>query len=143
MVQAGTLPVVSTLDADRSRLARDQLSDGRVPISASHVEAFWPTPLAILAWQGSSRHRDAQARAVQFLLATTGRHSEKQVSSVLGHDTSLRGWPWIADTHSWVEPTAIAMMALQASGYGDHPRVQEAGDMIVDRQLPNGGLELW
>ena len=55
----------------RSRLAKDQLRDGRVSVSQNHPEAFWPTPLAILAWQGSAVHREPQSRAVEFLLNTT------------------------------------------------------------------------
>jgi len=47
-------------DAARQRLAAAQLADGRVSISPEHPKAFWPTPLAILAWQGSPAHRAAQ-----------------------------------------------------------------------------------
>ena len=33
-----------------SPLSQKQLSDGRVPIYDGCNEAYWPTPLAILAW---------------------------------------------------------------------------------------------
>ncbi len=129
------------LDPARSRLARDQGDDGRVSISPDHPEAFWPTPLAVLAWQGSSssHHHEAQARAVQFLLRTTGRHWQKGSNDPLGHNTLLKGWPWVGETHSWIEPTALSIMALDACGYGDHARIGEAIQLLMDRQLPRGG----
>jgi hypothetical protein len=40
-------------DPARQRLAAVQLQDGRVSISPEHPEAYWPTPLALLAWQGA------------------------------------------------------------------------------------------
>lgn len=127
------------LDPARSRLAKDQGEDGRIGISADHPEAFWPTPLAILAWLGSPHHREAQAQAVEFLLRTTGRHWQKSSNDPLGHNTLLKGWPWISDTHSWIEPTALAILALTAVGRSGHARVMEAIRMLLDRQLPHGG----
>jgi hypothetical protein len=127
------------LDAGRSRLAADQQRDGSICISPLHPDAFWPTALAILAWQGSRNHRQCQARAVQFLLHTTGRHWVKRADDPGIHDTALKGWPWIGETHSWVEPTALSMLALRTLGYGQHARMKEAIQMLMDRQLPHGG----
>lgn len=123
----------------RRRLAAGQFSDGRVSVLPEHPKAFWPTPLAILAWQGSPVYREAQERAVQFLLKTTGRHWRRRPDSVFGHDTAIPGWPWTAQTHSWVEPTSLSLLALQAAGHADHRRAQEAVHMLMDRQLPRGG----
>jgi len=127
--------------ADRARtsLAGRQRTDGRVCISPDHPEAFWPTPLAALAWRGSPAHREAQSRAARFLLDTAGRHWRKRADSPLTHDTSIRGWPWIADTHSMVEPTSLALIALRASGFGRHERSREGVRMLADRRLPGGG----
>ena len=122
-----------------SRLAASQQMDGRVSISPSTPESFWPTPMAVLAWEGSSGHADAQSRAVSFLLSISGKHWEKGSDSPLGHDTSLRGWPWTEETHSWVEPTSMALLALKATGHGNHERVTEGVRMLLDRQLPSGG----
>jgi hypothetical protein len=123
----------------RKRLADSQESDGRVCISAEHPDAFWPTPLAALAWHGSPGYREPQSRAVRFLVATTGRHFARTPDHPLAHDTSLRGWPWIAETHSMVEPTALALLVLRITGHEDHEHAREAARMLMDRQLPTGG----
>jgi len=120
-------------------LMREQLPDGRLCVSKTQPASFWPTALAILAWQDSEPYREAQQRAIRFLLETTGFHFPRQSDAPLAHDSQLRGWPWIGETHSWVEPTATAMMALRATGHSDHDRVKEAVRMLMNRQLPHGG----
>ena len=132
-------PGHNLLGPARSRLARDQADDGRISIAPDHPEAFWPTPLAVLAWQDSTAQHDQHARAVGFLLRTTGRHWKKRPNDPIAHDSALKGWPWIAETHSWVEPTALSVLALRGAGYDDHARVQEAVHLLIDRQLPHGG----
>jgi hypothetical protein len=127
------------INISRSRLAQDQQPDGRLGVSPDHPDAFWPTPLAVLAWCQSSAQQEAQSRAVHFLLATTGKHWPRRPNDFLGHDPNIKGWPWIEGTHSWVGSTGITIMALQAAGYGTHERIAEAVRMIMDRQLPSGG----
>ena len=80
------------IDAARNRLQESQVTDGRVCMPGDNG-AFWPTPLAILAWQGSSNHREAQSRATRFLLKTSGRHWKKKPDSPSGHDSSICWWP--------------------------------------------------
>lgn len=127
------------LNPARSRLAARQSPDGRVSLSPQHPDAFWPTPLAILAWRRSPEHGEARARAVSFLLTATGVHWRRGANYPFEHDPALQGWPWIAATHSWVEPTALAILALRVSGRGEHPRVREGVRLLLDRQLPRGG----
>jgi hypothetical protein len=93
----------------------------------------------VLAWHHSPAHHESQRKGLEFLLATTGKHWQKKKDSPVGHDTALRGWPWIEETHSWVEPTALVLMALSLNGKGDHQRAREAECMLLDRQLPSGG----
>jgi hypothetical protein len=123
----------------RSCLAKSQLKDGRVCISDDHPQAFWPTPLSALAWHGSLLHRNNQEQAIQFMLQAAGSIFEKNPNQLFAHDPSLRGWPWIENTFSWVVPTASAILALKLCGYSRHTRVQEAVRLIHDRQLPDGG----
>jgi hypothetical protein len=127
------------IESGRSRLAASQSEDGRVSISPSDHGSFWPTPLAILAWHGSEKHAEQRSRAINFLLRTSGKHWVKEGNSPLAHDTSIRGWSWTQDTHSWVEPTSLAILALRIAGHGDHVRVREGIRLLEDRQLPAGG----
>ena len=127
------------IDRCRARLRSEQGNDGRVWVSRENPDTFWPTALAVLAWQDSPACTDAQKRAVKFLLETSGVHDRLQSTEVAGHDAALKGWPWVANTHSWIEPTVLSIIALKAAGYGRHDRVKEALRMILDRQLPHGG----
>jgi hypothetical protein len=121
------------------RLARSQHSDGRVSVIAGHPESFWPTSLAILAWKKIPGFERETELAARFLLATTGKHWLMQDHTVVAHDTSIKGWPWIENTLSWIEPTSLAVLALKLCGYSGHERVSEAARMILDRQLSSGG----
>lgn len=123
----------------RAYLASQQADDGRVSISLSHPEASWPTPLAIFAWESNPQYQEAQSRAVDYLIGFTGNHFSNPDPSIIGHDTAIQGWPWIADTHSWVVPTALALLALHKVGLGTHPRVLAGHQMLLNRQLPSGG----
>ncbi len=121
-------------------LAKRQLEDGRVVIDPALPDVHWPTALCVLAWRGAGEPYAGNHRsAVEFLLRETGVHWERTGSKISGHDPSIRGWSWLSTAHSWVEPTSLAIIALKASGRGDHPRVQEAVRMLLDRQLSAGG----
>jgi hypothetical protein len=123
----------------RTRLAQSQLPDGRVPISPEHPEVWWPTPLAILAWYKSPAYETALARASRYLLASAGVTFEPTAKGPDDHNPSLKGWPWAVGTYSWIDPTALGIIALKAIGQGSNPRVQEATKMILDRQCLHGG----
>jgi hypothetical protein len=124
------------------RLAQSQLPDGRVPLITAIPAAYWPTALAVLAWQKAADQTDSVQKAVAFLINNTGLHFTKTNDSVSEHDTEIKGWPWVENTHSWVEPTSMAMLALRSSGNGEQPRVLEAVRMLLDRQLPSGGWNM-
>jgi hypothetical protein len=108
-------------------------------VATDHTDAYWPTAISVLAWCGSPGHDGSRGRGLKFLLDITGRHWKKEVGAPVAHDTSIPGWSWIADTHSWVEPTALAMCALRANGLVQHSRVLDGVRLLMDRQLPHGG----
>jgi hypothetical protein len=58
---------------------------------------------------------------------------------VLGSYATAAGWPWVDGTHSWLEPTALAVLALCREGFANHRRVDDAIELILDRALPAGG----
>jgi hypothetical protein len=124
----------------RARLAAGQLPDGRVCVSQDHPEVFWPTALAVFAWHQSPKHQKNQTLAAQFLISCSGHRWARRADSPIANDASIKGWPWTANAYSWVEPTALAMMALKLVGYGDTARVQEGTRLLLDRQLSHGGF---
>ena len=101
----------------RNSLAMNQKDNGSIPLSADYPEAVWPTPLAILAWKKSQDFSNPLNKAVDFLLNTSGSHPPKNSRSPAGHNTALKGWPWISNTHSWIEPTSLAIIALRICGH--------------------------
>jgi hypothetical protein len=133
-----------------SWLVAAQIASGSVGISATESAPQWPTGLAVLAWkavtngQASRDLNESQeqshiptVRALNWLLASSGEKIER--SAALKHDSTLQGWSWVDGTHSWLEPTAFAVLALKACGLERHPRTREGVRLIVDRLLPSGG----
>ena len=130
--------------AHASRLARFQLEDGSLPVRPDLPQAHWPTAIAALAWAGLGDDSRSRARlATRFLTHIEGQHQPKP--DTVGHDTSIIGWSWIDKTHSWVEPSSLALLAIDRAGVDDDraerakKRAAWATDMIMDRQLPGGG----
>lgn len=114
------------------------MKDGRIAFPAAQ-EAFWPTAIAVLAWHGASQYNESKSRALSFLLKTAGTHFPPDPKKVVAHDTSIKGWSWTGGTHSFVDPTAMTLLALEITGQSGHPRFREAVTMLMNRQLPHGG----
>jgi hypothetical protein len=124
-------------------VARLQGSNGAVPISASAPGPYWPTSLALLGWSTAdatlrARFVGPMQAATRWLLDARGEAIPPD-ASILDHDTALIGWPWVAGSHSWIEPTGYAVLALRTQGQAAHPRVREAVKLIRNRALPDGG----
>lgn len=120
-------------------LASRQQPDGSVGVTTEALTPKWSTSLAMLAWATVDRKRYAAEieRGANWLLGVQGTKSPRTTD--LGHDTELVAWPWAEGTHSWLEPTALAVMALRAAGHSSHPRILEAEKLLIDRLLPEGG----
>ena len=127
-------------------LLGQQAADGGVGALASDPSPAWPTAWSVLAWQAASgseidthaeKYRAAARRGVDWLLEARGNPLAKTLD--LGHNCALIGWPWVLGTHSWVEPTAMAVLALKAFGQQAHARTREAVQLLIDRLLPAGG----
>lgn len=124
-------------------LAELQSDQGGVGVTATLAEPTWATSLAIIAWNEYSRLENGNdylgglESAKKFLFTQQGQ--PLPLSEQVGHDTTLVGWSWAAATHSWIEPTALYVLALKSLGMSDHARTREAIWMLLDRQISGGG----
>ncbi|MBM3998611.1 MAG: hypothetical protein FJ297_03540 [Planctomycetes bacterium] len=106
----------------------------------------WESAWALSAWafadrrgEPGARRRDASAKeALRVLMASSGKDGG-ETQSFVGHDPTLIAWPWVDGTHSWLEPTALGVLALKAVGRFDDRRARNGVRLIEDRQLPGGG----
>lgn len=123
----------------RAKLATAQLPNGSIPLAPDYPEAFWPTAPAAMALHGDPQFSGIHDKAIDFLLATSGQQILKDSDSPIGHDSTIPGWSWIDQTHSWIEPTAMAIRALTMAGKTENERVRDGIRLLLDRQLPSGG----
>lgn len=123
-------------------LVESQLPDGQVPLRRSPPRPGWTTALAALAWTAAERtgaedYAEPLQRAAAWMLHAQGDTSER--NHWFGHDPSIAGWAWVEGTHSWLEPTALHVLALSARGWREHPRTRDGRRLLRDRLLPKGG----
>jgi hypothetical protein len=120
-------------------LAAAQQPDGSVGVREKEPAPGWPTSLAVIAWQHFDpvRHKVRIDKGVAWISAMHGKALEQTPD--MGHNTLLDGWPWAEGTHSWLEPTAFALLAYRAVNQANHPRAKEAIKLLIDRQMPTGG----
>lgn len=120
-------------------LARNQNRDGSVGVSQRLTSPGWPTPYAVCLWSALGGYALQRRRAVDWLLEQRGKVVTATIDEAIGHDASLAGWPWVPNTHSWVEPTALAVLALRGQNQDRHERVVEGLRLLVDRAVDSGG----
>jgi hypothetical protein len=120
-------------------LAKIQGDDGSVGVRAGEATPAWPTSLAVIAWKACAEERFGGRieRAVAWILSARGESTARAVE--FGHDTEIAAWSYAEATHSWIEPTALHVVALKTAARGEHTRTRDGVRMLIDRQLPDGG----
>jgi len=103
---------------------------------AGKFELEWHRSLFLLALSRLGAAPELCRRLSQALLEITVRELNPEIKEF---DPSLKGWGWVGGTASWVEPTSYALLALKCSGVRNHPRVQEAERLLLDRPCDDGG----
>jgi hypothetical protein len=127
-------------------LAAAQHRDGGWGSAADDAESGWQTAWAVLALAADSAADVAAGRGAAWLLnvqlvRVAKPEDVRWAKATLGIDPALRGWPWLPGQAGWVEPTALALLALapQAAASQAGPRLAEGVRYLQDRRCRGGG----
>ncbi len=100
-----------------------QHQDGGWGINENDTESGWQTAWALIIMKATSQNPDAIARAESWLSTVPTylvSQQEIQKPEVPQHDEiGALSWPWLPDQAGWIEPTALAILAL--GGMADTP----------------------
>jgi hypothetical protein len=134
-------------------LLKRQASEGSWPLSDSTHDASWTTALAIIALNRFPGYQLQTRTASAWLLKQEGSTPgilARLVGAFVSHSNSvalnadLKGWAWVPQTFSWVEPTSYALIALKqirtyVAAENLDGRIQQGEMMIYDRMCNGGG----
>jgi len=120
-----------------------QRQDGGWGINGEDLSSCWQTAwavwvLPIIGIQGQPIKRGIGWLLKENVMAISDLDDLEAGRRIAGIDFSLRGWPWQAGEASWVEPTALTMLAL-ASASASNDRLLEAVRYLENRRCPGGG----
>ena len=127
-------------------LRSGQHPDGGWGYNRDDKESGWHTAWAVIAL-GRSEFSDKKLKnGIKWLLNTkalqiTGDERVRSAKRILAIDSSLYGWPWFCGQASFIEPTALSLIALQSAinSGSAHERLHNALRYIEDRRCPGGG----
>ena len=115
--------------------------DGGYRLTRGRQEAIWNTAQVMFVRAVLGCPPEALRQSATMLLHHRGQMPKNCENQEL-HDIDLKlvGWPWAENNFSWTEPTVWACLALRRLGFGEHPRVQEGMQMLLDRAMDEGGI---
>ena len=130
-------------DADSTVLQRWPSSDGLLLERRGGSSNYAFHGQSLLALRALRVEHDASNRTVLAALQRV-KGTALPASEINRQNNSLQGWSWIADTFSWVEPTAWCLLALKQwartpGAVIDQSRIDIAERLLVDRCCANGG----
>jgi len=129
------------LESAQRALEAQANPDGSCKRRNDREEAIWPTALALFVHAASGRPSAILDRTAAFLLSIKGQDpDDKQAAEIHDINLKIEGWPWANGNFSWVEPTAWACLALRRAGLGDHSRVRQGQELLLDRAFDDGGI---
>ena len=134
-------------------LIRRQNIEGSWSLNESIAFPSWATAMAILALNIWPEYQAQVVKAGKWVLRQEGSKpglvanllvtlSFRKKPVILNEE--LIGWPWMAGTFSWVEPTSYFLVALkrikrQLANTNVDERIEHGESMIYDRMCADGG----
>lgn len=131
-------------------LRKQRRLDGGWAPCAVVEDSTWVTALAVLV-ESVCGGGVADAKAVEWILRQTGKESWLRIrwkhwlmGARSGPGYEATGWPWYPGAASWITPTALTVIALEAwarqhASPEIRPRVQEAREFLMARRCSDGG----
>ncbi len=126
-------------------LCQGQHEDGGWGINHQDRESGWQTAWAVLALARAGVS-EAATRGSDWLLnlktySLDSDDLQRGFRQTYNIDSTLRGWPWLPNEVTWIEPTALTMVALSAMPSTPliRERLDEAVRYIQDRRCVGGG----
>lgn len=134
---AGTL--TSVVESAAERLVALQQPDGSLGVTEKMPMPQWATAWGALLWNSRPSFHEAGKRAIHWLESHQGNTDLLSTGGPFSHNSTIPGWPWVLGTQSWLEPTALSVLALSGSSAADHPRARQGRELIRDRAIRTGG----
>jgi hypothetical protein len=134
-------------------LLQRQREEGGWILSDALATPSWATALAMLALNPWPQYLPQTVKAGKWVLTQEGKKPGVLSSLLVALsfqkkpvrlNENLVGWPWMAGTFSWVEPTSYFLMALKQirlhlAGTNVDERIRQGESMIYDRMCKGGG----
>jgi hypothetical protein len=125
----------------RNFLLSKQSSTGYWPITPEDKAPAWETPLVLIALNGDFSQRETCRLGINRYLEIWAEPSNTAGVTL---DPRWRGWTWYPPTPGWVEPTSMALIAVnKLRALAESKLLEERqGDgqrFLIDRMSPEGG----
>lgn len=135
----------AAVPAGLSFLRTCQKDNGALGLDPQAAGGSWMSYAALLAFHGLGA--DAEERRLRAWVLgfedASGRFTKEQIAAIAQiyrYDATIPGWSWTPGTTAWVEPTALFIIALRATGVpASEKRVRSGIDLLLDRRVPSGG----
>src|SRR4030042_3032835 len=125
-----------------------QNQDGGWGIHEDDLESGWQTAWALIAIKKSNPGSSTIARGIEWLTYVSTNlitQEEFQKQNLPFNDNVFaRVWPWLPGQGSWIEPTALAVIALEGSDLSNVASIRMSAAIEYFRQnrTPVGGWDI-
>lgn len=128
-----------------------RMGDGGWRPGGAVDQSTWVTALVLLLGTALGADSKLLSGAAGWLLAVSGQES-RLLSRLFSYfhllqtevNVQHRGWPWAVGNSSWIEPTALTVLALKkcgdkVAGPGARARIVDGEELILSRRGRDGG----